>query len=90
MRACLPRPRTGLRSRRPDAGQAQFVVGDPLHHAPGGRGGGNRAEQLRLVAQHRQITQAVPAISHHHGKVAEHPASLMAVPGGLPATGPPP
>jgi hypothetical protein len=35
----------------PDAGQAELVTGDLIDHPPGGRGGGDLAEQLGLVPQ---------------------------------------
>jgi hypothetical protein len=48
-----------------------------------------RAEQLGLVAQDGQVAQAVAAIGQQHRKVAQHPAGLVAMPAGLPLTGPP-
>ena len=87
--AGLPGPGAGVRSCRPQAGQAELVTGGALHHPPGGRGGGDRAEQLGLVAQHGQIAQAVPAVGQHHHQVAQHAARLVAVPAGLPLAGPP-
>jgi hypothetical protein len=89
VRAGLPGTPAGLGTRRPQPGQAQLVGGDLLHHPPGGRGRGDRAEQLRLVAQHRQVAQAVPTIGQHHRQVPQHPARVMAVPPGLAAAGPP-
>ena len=71
--AGLPRPRPCLRPGGTQPGQAPLVAGDPLEHPPGGRGGRHLAEQLRLVTQHRQVAQAVPAVSQHHHKIPQHP-----------------
>jgi hypothetical protein len=87
--AGLPRPCPGLRPGGPQPGQAVFVAGDSLDHPPGGRGGRYLAEQRRLVAQHRKIRKAVPAVGQHHHKVAQHASGPMPMPPGLPATRPP-
>jgi hypothetical protein len=54
------------------AGQVHRI--DPFHRPPRGWLAGHRAEQLALVAQHRQMRQRVPAISDHHRQVGRHPA----------------
>jgi hypothetical protein len=87
--ASPPGPPTGLGARRRQPGQAQLVTSDPLHHPPGGRGRGHRAEQLRLVAQHRQVGKAVPTVGQHHRQVSQHPARVVAMPWRLATAGPP-
>jgi hypothetical protein len=67
-----PHPGAGMRPGGPQPGQPIGVVGDPLDDPPGGRGRGHRAEQLRLVAQHRQVAQAIATIGQHHRQIAQH------------------
>jgi hypothetical protein len=67
-----PGPDAGVRPGGAQPGQPISVVGDPFEHSPGGRGRGDRAEQLRLVAQHRQVRQAVAAVGQHHRQVPQH------------------
>ena len=55
-----------------EPGQPVGVLGNPLDHTPSSRGRGHRAEQLRLVTQHRQVAQAVATISQHDGQVWQH------------------
>jgi hypothetical protein len=57
---------------RHGARPARRVLGNPLDHTPSSRGPGHRAEQLRLVTQHRQVAQAVATISQHDGQVSQH------------------
>jgi hypothetical protein len=89
VRAGLPGTPTGMGTRRPQPGQAKLVGGDLLHHPPGGRGRGDRTEQLRLVAQDCQVAQAVPTIGQHHRQVPQHRAHVMAAPRRLATAGPP-
>jgi hypothetical protein len=53
-------------------GQPVSILGGALEHPPGGRRGGDRAEQRRLVAQHRQVAQAVAAVGEHYRQVPQH------------------
>ena len=83
-----PRRGRGHGPGRPAAGPARRVAGRALDHPPGGRGRGHRAEQLRLVAQHRQVAQAVAAIGQHHRQIPQHRRVRMpapAPPGASPA-----
>jgi hypothetical protein len=59
-------------------GQPVRVAGDPFQHPPGGRGGGHRAEQLRLVAESGQVRKAVPAVGQHHRQIPQHRRIRMA------------
>ena len=51
-------------------GQPVGVDGDPFEDPPGGRGRGHLAEQLGLVAQHRQVAQTIATIGQHHRQIA--------------------
>jgi hypothetical protein len=44
------------------AGQLVRILGQALDDPPGGRGGGHRPEQLRLIPQGGQVGKAVPAV----------------------------
>ena len=68
----------GMGPGGPQPGQSVRVGGDPLDDPPGGRGRGHRAEQLRLVPQHRQVGKAVPTIGQHHRQVPQHRRVRMA------------
>jgi hypothetical protein len=57
-----PGPAARLGAGGADAGQAELVGGDLLDHPPGGRGGGDLAEQLGLVAQDGQVGKAIAAV----------------------------
>jgi hypothetical protein len=70
-------------------GHAELVAGDLLDDPPGGRRGGHLARQLRLVAQHAKVAQAVTAVSQQHGQIAQHPPRIVAVASGLASTRPP-
>jgi hypothetical protein len=75
----------GMRPGGPQPGQPVRVAGRAFDHPPGGRGRGHRAEQLRLITQHRQIAQAVATVGQHHRQVPEHgrvrmPAALRVAP----------
>jgi hypothetical protein len=70
-------------------GHAELVGGDLLDDPPGGRRGGHLAGQLRLVAQHAKVAQAVTAVSQQHGQIAQHPSRIVAVASGLASTRPP-
>jgi hypothetical protein len=74
---------------RAQAGEPVGVTGDPLHHPPRRRCGGDRAEQLRLLTQDGKITQAVAPVGHHHRKIPQHRARVVPVPRGLATTYPP-
>jgi len=50
---------------------------DSLDYAPRRRLARHGAEQLALIAQHRQLRQRVPAISDHHRQVRQHPPRQM-------------
>jgi hypothetical protein len=63
---------TGVRPGGAQPSQPVGVLGGALDSPPGGGGRGDRAEQLRLVAQHRQVTQAVTAVGQHHRQVPQH------------------
>jgi hypothetical protein len=76
----LPGLRASLGPCRPQPGQAKLVTCDLFDHPPGGRGGGDRAEQLRLVAQHRQVAQGIAAVGQHDRQVPQHRARVVAVP----------
>jgi hypothetical protein len=67
-----PRTRPCVRPGGPQPGQPTSVSGDAVQHPPGGRGRGHRAEQLRLVAQDRQVGKAVTAVGQHHRQVPQH------------------
>jgi hypothetical protein len=47
---------------RAQAGEPVGVAGDPLDHPPRRRRGGDRTEQLGLVAQDGKVAQAVAAV----------------------------
>jgi hypothetical protein len=55
----------------------QLHRGDRLHRPPGGCVGGDRPEQRLLVAQHRQLGQAVGAIRDGHRQVGEDHARVV-------------
>ena len=67
-----PGAATGMGPGGAQPGQPVSVPGDAVDHAPGGRGGGDRAEQLRLVAQHRQVGQAIATVGQHDRQIAQH------------------
>jgi hypothetical protein len=48
-------------------------VVDPFDAPPGRRVGGDRAEQLVLVAKRGQMRQRVAAIGDHHREIRQHP-----------------
>jgi hypothetical protein len=72
-----------------DAGQAELITSNLFDHPPGGRGGGDLAEQLRLVPQGRQVAEAVATVGQQHRKIPQHPAGLMAMPRRLGSVRPP-
>jgi hypothetical protein len=45
-----------------DASQIVRIPGNPLGHAPSGRGLGDTAEQLRLLPQHHKSAEAVTTV----------------------------
>jgi hypothetical protein len=80
IRASGPGPATCVGAGGADAGQAELVTSNLFDHSPGGRGGGDLAEQLRLVPQGRQVAEAVATVGQQHRKIPQHPAGLMAMP----------
>jgi hypothetical protein len=77
----------GLAASGAQPGHAELAAGDLLDDPPGGRRGGHLAEQLRLVAQHAKVAQAVTAVSQQHRQIAQHLARIEAA-GGLASTRP--
>jgi hypothetical protein len=67
-----PGAATGMGPGDAQPGQPVRVPGDAVQHPPGGRGRGDLAEQLRLVAQHRQVAQAVATVGQDHRQVPQH------------------
>jgi hypothetical protein len=70
---------------RPQLGQRLGVqIG---WHPPRGGIAGHRAEQVRLVTQHREVSDRLTAVGAHHRQVHRDPTGVMTrLPG--PATGP--
>jgi hypothetical protein len=89
VRTSPPRRRSGVGAGGAQAGEPVGVTGDPLHHPPRRRGGGDRAEQLGLLTQDGKITQAVAAVGQQHRQVPQHRARVVPVPRGLATTRPP-
>ena len=54
---------------RPQPGKPVGVTGDLLDHPPSCWRGGDRAEQLGLVAQDGEIAEAVATVGQHHRQV---------------------
>jgi hypothetical protein len=50
---------------------------DRVEDPPGGRGGGHRPEQVRLVAQHHEVADRETAVGEHHRQISQHPARRM-------------
>jgi hypothetical protein len=48
-----------------------------IEHPPRRRRGGHRPEQVRLVAEHGEITDRHPAVGEHHCKISQHAARRM-------------
>lgn len=44
---------------------------------PRRRRGGHRTEHRRLLAQHRQVTDGLPAVGEHHRQIDRDPARIM-------------
>jgi hypothetical protein len=89
VRTRLPGRRSGMGTGRAQAGKPVGIAGDLLDDPPRRRRGGDRAEQLGLLAQDGQVAQAVAAIGQQHRKVPQHHTRSMAVPAALGATCPP-
>lgn len=53
---------------------------DAGQHAPGGRGEGDRAEYLALVAQHGQVGDRLAAVGEHHREVHRDAAGVVTGP----------
>jgi hypothetical protein len=51
---------------------------DSGQQAPGGRGGGDRAEHLALVTQQSQVSDRLAAVGEHHRQVDGDPAGIVA------------
>jgi hypothetical protein len=73
-----PGARAGMGPGGTQPGQPVRILGQALDDPPGGRGGGHRPEQLRLVAQGGQVGKAVTAIGQHHRQVPQHRRIRMA------------
>jgi len=73
--ARCPRPRTdsGARVTQP----VKHVFVDELDRPPRRRTRRDRPEQLRLIAQHAEIRDAITAVGEHHRQVGQHPAPIM-------------
>jgi hypothetical protein len=56
----------------------QGIVVDTGQDPPGGRIGGDRPEQRRLVTQHRQVRDRLAAVGEQHRHVGGDPAGVMA------------
>jgi hypothetical protein len=54
---------------RAQASQPVGITSDPLHHPPRRRRGGDRAEQLGLLAQDGKVAQAVAAVGQQHRQI---------------------
>jgi hypothetical protein len=50
---------------------------DTVQDPPRRRGRGDRAEQFRLVPQHRQVRDRLPTIGQHHRDIGQHAARIM-------------
>lgn len=72
---CQPRPLPRRRAGRPQQAQQRLIHGgqDP----PRRRGGGHSPEQLRLLAQHREIGDGLAAVGEHHRHIGQHPPRVM-------------
>jgi hypothetical protein len=77
VRTSPPRRRSGVGAGGAQAGEPVGVTGDPFHHPPRRRGGGDRAEQLGLLTQDGKITQAVAAVGQQHRQVPQHRARVV-------------
>ncbi len=51
---------------------------DAGQQAPGGRGGGDRAEHLTLVTQQSQVRDRLAAVGEHHPQVDRDPPGIVA------------
>lgn len=71
----LPHPTARFRPPPPDAFQRLGV--DLVQRPPRGRHRGDRAEQLALITQHRDVTDRASAVGQHDGDVGQHPAPVM-------------
>ena len=72
-----PLPRGGDRLRD----LAQLERARRLQRSPRGRDRGDRTEELLLLAQRREIREAVRPVGDRDGEVGEHDARVMGVPG---------
>jgi hypothetical protein len=76
----------GLRPRRPGGGsragpspaKAEEVGGaHPVEHPPGGRLGGDRAEEARLVPENLEVADRVGPVGDGNGEVGKDAARVM-------------
>lgn len=65
----------GSSSRRAQAGECGRA--DAGQQAPGGQGGGDRTEDLRLVPQHGQVRYRLAAVGEHHCQIDRDPAEVV-------------
>jgi hypothetical protein len=65
----------GSGSRRAQAGECRRA--DAGQQAPGGRGGGDRAEDLPLVPQQGQVRYRLAAVGEHHCQIDRDPAGVV-------------
>jgi hypothetical protein len=56
----------------------ELVLADRVDETPGGRVGGDRAEQSGLVAQRAQVAQRVAPVGEHHRQIAHDPTRVVA------------
>jgi hypothetical protein len=64
-----PGRRSGVGTGRAQAGEPVGIAGDLLDYPPRRRRGGDRAEQLGLLAEGGKIAQAVAAVGQQHHKI---------------------
>ncbi|MEY9849501.1 hypothetical protein ABH940_006610 [Streptacidiphilus sp. BW17] len=65
----------GLGPGCPQRVQGRLV--DAGQHAPGGRGGGDGAEYVALVAEHGQVGDRLAAVGEHHREVHRDAAGVV-------------
>jgi hypothetical protein len=68
-----PAPRASPRVTHP----GQPVLIDAVQDPPRGRRRGDHAEHLRLVPQHREIRDRLPAVGEHHRHIGQHPTRIV-------------
>ena len=81
-----PKRRAGLRALRPShlpgrrpgrRDQRQLPVVELVEQPPARRIRGHRPEQRRLIAQYRDVADALRAVGHRHRQIHQHPTRIM-------------